>query len=223
VQHSEMFPMLHQDKGNPLEFFQLWLNLPKKSKMVDPHFAMLWDKNVPVLNILDQDDRTTSIRVVSGTIGGISAPAISPNSWAADPDNEVVICVIHMAAHAQWIIPAAGPGVNRTLYIYRGGPVDIHGASVDAGHAIRLSPDVPSGLIASDKGNSILMLQGKPIGEPVAQHGPFVMNTQEEIQQAFAEYRKTEFGGWPWPEREQVHGPDKGRFARYVDGREEVI
>jgi hypothetical protein len=48
------------------------------------------------------------------------------------------------------------------------------------------------------------------------------MNTQTEIQQAFADYRKTQFGGWPWPNREPVHSPDKGRFARHADGREEI-
>ena len=51
------------------------------------------------------------------------------------------------------------------------------------------------------------------IGEPVAQHGPFVMNTQQEIQQAFADYRRTEFGGWPWPEDAMVFPREKGRFS----------
>ena len=76
-----------------------------------------------------------------------------------------------------------------------------------------------------ENGNSVswlLLLQGKPINEPVAQYGPFVMNTQDEIQQAMAEYRKTEFGGWPWPSHEHVHPRNKGRFAKYPDGTEEV-
>jgi hypothetical protein len=67
-----------------------------------------------------------------------------------------------------------------------------------------------------------LMLQGKPIGEPVANYGPFVMNTRSEIQQTYIDYQATRFGGWPWPSEEQVHPADKGRFARYVSGKEEV-
>jgi len=65
-----------------------------------------------------------------------------------------------------------------------------------------------------------LVLQGVPIGEPVAQHGPFVMNTQTEIQQAFADYRQTEFGGWPWPKDAMVFPREKGRFS-LLDGKEE--
>ena len=60
---------------------------------------------------------------------------------------------------------------------------------------------------------NFLILQGRPIGEPVAQQGPFVMNTMAEIQQAFADYRKTQFGGWPWPHDAMVFERNKGRFA----------
>ena len=68
----------------------------------------------------------------------------------------------------------------------------------------------------------LLLLQAEPIGEPVAQYGPFVMNTQLEIQQAFADYRRTQFGGWPWDRADPVHPRDQGRFARHVGGRVET-
>lgn len=65
----------------------------------------------------------------------------------------------------------------------------------------------------SDTVTEVLLLQGRPIGEPVAQHGPFVMNTNAEIQQAFNDYRQTQFGGWPWPKDAMVFPMDKGRFS----------
>jgi hypothetical protein len=68
----------------------------------------------------------------------------------------------------------------------------------------------------------LLVLQGRPIGEPVAQYGPFVMNTEAEIRQAFADYRATEFGGWPWGASDPVHPREQGRFARHADGRVET-
>ena len=54
------------------------------------------------------------------------------------------------------------------------------------------------------------------------QYGPFVMNTKDEIKQAFEDYHATQFGGWPWPKYDQVHPRDKGRFARHADGKEET-
>jgi hypothetical protein len=64
-----------------------------------------------------------------------------------------------------------------------------------------------------------LLLQGRPIDKPVAKRGPFVMNSQKEIRQAYADYRRTQFGGWPWADGGPVHDGTKGRFARHINGR----
>ena len=87
--------------------------------------------------------------------------------------------------------------------------------------AVRVRSDVDVSLEAGAGECEILVLQGRPIGEPVVQHGSFVMNTREEIQRAMSDYQHTRFGGWPWPSDDPVLDKDAGRFARHADGRVE--
>jgi hypothetical protein len=85
-----------------------------------------------------------------------------------------------------------------------------------------LRADAPVELVNSGGEEAeFLLLQGKPIGEPVVQYGPFVMNTQAEIAQTLADYQRTQFGGWSFADDAPVHGREPARFARYPGGREE--
>lgn len=222
VQHSEMFPLINQDKPNPLELFQIWLNLPARNKKVAPYFTMLWRESIPQLKIKDAAGKKTLIELVAGKLEKKQAPPPPPNSWAADPTNEVTILNIKMEPGASWTLPAASKGLNRMLYFYQGDQLLISGKAVPFYHSVHLHSDQQAILQAGNKEVGILILQGKPIGEPVIQYGPFVMNTKEEINQAFEDYHKTKFGGWPWPKYDQVHSKDKPRFARHADGREEI-
>ncbi len=86
---------------------------------------------------------------------------------------------------------------------------------------MRLRPGLDAELSAGPEACELLLLQGRPIGKPVAQYGPFVMNTQAELEQAFQDFRRTRFGGWPWPDDAPVHPRESGRFAKFADGREE--
>jgi redox-sensitive bicupin YhaK (pirin superfamily) len=220
ILHSEMFPMLHDHKENTLEIFQVWLNLPKVSKMVPPHFKMLWNEEVPVIHHKDQNGHATQVDLIAGKLNDYHSLKPTPDSWAANADNEVLVATIKMEAGATYILPKAQSSeAKRNLYFYRGTQLEIAGKTVAENHSIELiaTEDVEinnTGAVAF-----LLVLQGKPIKEPVAQQGPFVMNTQEEIREAFADYRQTQFGGWPWPEQEQVHERNKGRFALHSDGR----
>ncbi len=218
VQHAEMFPLIHDDKPNPLELFQIWLNLPKKSKMVDPHFKMLWGKDIPRYSSKDSAGKSIEVEVIAGSLEGHTAPSSPPNSWAADKNNEVAIWNIKLSAGAQFVLPKASTGLNRVIYFYVGSSLNIDGKTVSNYQLAKVISDVDLLLVNGDTEGKILVLQGRPIAEPVIQYGPFVMNTKEEIQKAFDDYNATKFGGWPWSRYDNVHDKSEGRFAKHADG-----
>lgn len=222
VQHCEMFPLLNQEKENPLLLFQLWLNLPAKSKMVTPHFKMLWAEDIPIHQFKDHNGKTISIKLITGNYNDVLATKAAPDSWAANPENHVAIWIVELEAGASWDIPTAIKKVNRTCYFYQGETIEIQGDMIPKGHGLDLFPDKKVTIINGAQEGHFLFLQGKPINEPIAQQGPFVMNTPEEIREAMRDYGKTAFGGWPWPTHDHTHGTNKGRFALYADGTEEV-
>jgi quercetin 2,3-dioxygenase len=224
VVHSEMFPLLKTDEANPLELFQIWLNLPARSKMAAPHFTMLWSEKIPRVDVQDGEGRTTQVAVIAGTLSGAGAPLPPPpDSWAAQPEADVAIWTLRMAPGASFMLPTAqGQGTRRQLYFFKGQEVMVSDRAVAEHGAIELRADqavqlVNSGAVEAE----FLMLQGRPIGEPVVQYGPFVMNTEAEIRQTLADYQRTQFGGWPWDDNAPVHGRDPARFAVHPDGVEE--
>ena len=229
IVHSEMFPLLDTSGPNPLELFQIWLNLPARHKMGPAHFTMLWSEKIPRQVATDEQGRATEIAVIAGQL--IEATATKPldvlspppDSWASQPDADVAIWTIRMAPGARWTLPAAaGLETNRQLYFFKGASVAVAGQLINSHAAIELSADTAVELVNhASTVTELLLLQGKPIGEPVAQYGPFVMNTQAEIAQAVQDYRRTQFGGWPWPSAAPVHGRDPARFARQPGEPEE--
>lgn len=223
IVHSEMFPLIQSDNPNPLELFQIWLNLPSADKLVDPHFAMLWNHTIPRLTFHDAEGQTAQVTIIAGKLGNSVAPSPPPKSWAARSDSYVAIWTIKLAPHAQWTLPGAAPDTNRSLYFFRGGSLRVGAHALSAGVRVQLRPTAEVALVNGPEESELLLLQGRPIGEPVAQHGPFVMNSRAEIQQAFIDYQRTQFGGWPWQSDAPVHAREAGRFAKHADGRIEHI
>ena len=222
IQHSEMFPLLNENEPNPLEMFQIWLNLPKVSKMVEPHFKMLWKEEIPIMIHKDKSNRTTQIEIVAGKLKTLNAPNPTPNSWAVNPENAVAIYTVKMDPQAQWILPKTNSKANRSIFYYKGNSISIEEETVFSDHTIELIAGEDIIINNGDTESYFLILEGMPINEPVVKHGPFVMNTQEEITDTMKEYGKTQFGGWPWSEIEVVHPVEKGRFALHSNGFEEV-
>jgi redox-sensitive bicupin YhaK (pirin superfamily) len=185
--------------------------------MVEPYFSMFWSSDIPIWRSADG----VSIDVIAGVVGDAMAPAPPPNSWAAQPGSDVSIWTITMPRNAAWLLPAASAGLNRTLYFFRGQSLRVGDQDIPGRSVIRLKSDAEVLLESPNSETELLLLQGKPINEPVVQYGPFVMNNRAEIEQAFADYRHTRFGGWPWPSDGPVHPRNEGRYARHADGRVE--
>jgi redox-sensitive bicupin YhaK (pirin superfamily) len=217
IVHAEMFPLVRREAENPTELFQIWLNLPSADKMVDPHFSMLWAPTIPRLVL----DGGVQVTMVAGALGDAKAPAPPPSSWASRSDADVAIWTIRMPAGSGWTIPACGPDTGRTLYFFSGSTIDVDGTELSRPLGVRLKPGVELTLANGDADAELLLLQGKPIAEPVAHYGPFVMNTPQQLQQAMIDYRRTQFGGWPWKADGPVHAREQGRFAIHADGRRE--
>jgi quercetin 2,3-dioxygenase len=211
IVHAEMFPLVNADSDNPLELFQIWVNLPRSRKMATPSFSMRWAEEQPLFT------DGMSVRIVAGSLGGESAPAAPVDSWAADSDNEFAIIELRGEPGTALSLPAASPGVERMVYVF-GGSATIKNEQLGPMTVNRLDTTIGAHIIAGNEGLNALILQSRPIGEPVARHGPFVMNTRAELVAAYDDYQSTQFGGWPWDRSDPVHVGEQ-RFARHPDGR----
>eukprot|EP00591_Stephanopyxis_turris_P003711 CAMPEP_0195523672 /NCGR_PEP_ID=MMETSP0794_2-20130614/23009_1 /TAXON_ID=515487 /ORGANISM="Stephanopyxis turris, Strain CCMP 815" /LENGTH=338 /DNA_ID=CAMNT_0040653717 /DNA_START=138 /DNA_END=1154 /DNA_ORIENTATION=+ len=226
IVHCEMFPLVNADKPNSIQFFQIWLNLPKRNKMVDPSFAMFWAGDVPEWT---SSDGLSTVTVWAGDYfleDKVKNNKPPPDSWASNPENDVAVLRVVVKPGGKMVLPKANrgeQGVNRTMYLVEG----LDGITVDGKivkEKVCMTLDATKDVTLelhndADTPTEFLVLQGRPIDEPVVQHGPFVMNTQNEIRQAFFDYRKTQFGGWPWERDDMIFPQDKGRFA-LIDGME---
>jgi redox-sensitive bicupin YhaK (pirin superfamily) len=214
IVHSEMFPLLEPAKPNTLELFQIWLNLPARDKMVAPDFKMFWAEDIPRHLVADARGgvEVTCVVGIPGGIDGQLPPPPPPKSWAADSD--LAIWTLKMAPGASWKLPpASGRGTRRQLFLFRGLALNIDGERVESRSAIEVDCTKPIELTNGSMEAEILLLQARPLGEPVVQHGPFLMNSLDELRRAYADYRDTRLGHWRWPTSDPDHGSVKGRFA----------
>lgn len=217
IQHSEMFPLLHKDKENPVELFQIWLNLPKKNKLAHPEFKILWAEQIP--RIIPAQG--TEISLISGQYADHIFNQAPQKSWAAETSNEVNILLVKMQPGANFDFDRSRSLTNRTLYFFKGSSLVINGKIMSGGQAFMLDSRQDLKLTAGETPVEFLILEAKPIGEPVVQYGPFVMNSQAEIMQTFKDYERTQFGGWNWSKHDMIHGPEIERFAKFPDGHVE--
>ncbi len=232
VQHAEMFPLLNQQSVNIQEIFQIWINLPSKNKMCEPAYKMIWNEDLKII-----ENEGVKITYYMGDPQKELNQAIPQSSWAAQGDNCLSVELIELDLLSTIELPAVPNGVNRSLYFYEShsdleennvgknennepntiNDLEINGVNFPLNYGIEIKFCKSFKLSTQGASAKLLLLQSRPIEENVVQYGPFVMNTSEQIQEAFDDFEKTQFGGWPWKSHDPVHN-DRTRFAQYIDG-----
>lgn len=175
--HAELSPEAFKKDGGPLEILQLWVNLPARLKMTDPDYHEVPAREISVVELAEG----VTFRAVSGTE---SAPVRSLTG--------VTVGLIDMAAgsRAELSVPA---GRNPLFYTVRGS-IEANGSGIEPYRLVRFADDGDTIAVHSAEGCLILFGHAEPLDEPVVAHGPFVMNSQEEIAEAVRAYQRGEFG-----------------------------
>ena len=182
--HAELSPQSFKREGGPLEILQLWVNLPARLKMTAPAYVGLQGADIPTIT-----EPLAEVRLISGDY--VSSAQRSERG-PIDSLTGLCLMTVHLQPGARLSLPAP-VGHNVFLYVVDG-QASIAGTALQCHHLVKLSDTHDSVTVEATGSATLLYGHGEPLGEPVASYGPFVMNTREEIQQAFADYQAGKFG-----------------------------
>ncbi|RPE09001.1 pirin family protein [Chitinophaga lutea] len=181
ILHKEFHEESFSRKGGPFEMVQLWVNLPKKDKSVDPHYQALTADKMGKL-VLDNDGGV--VNVIAGNANGVSGAA----------STYTPVNLFDVRLNAGGAFKTSIPATHNTALLVINGNITINGTPV-AEHSFVLFGNEGEELeLTADKNAVVLVLSGEPINEPIVSYGPFVMNTKEEIEQAIMDYNLGKFG-----------------------------
>ena len=176
--HAEVSPPSFKQAGGPLEILQLWVNLPARLKMTEPRYSGLQGPDIPAIAVSGG-----TLHLVSGEFDGHTGPIASLT--------DVFMSVVRLDPGAVVSLPAPRSR-NVFLYVVEGGGT-VAGTPVEEWQLIELLPDADAIEVRADGTTTLLFGHAEPINEPVVAHGPFVMNTPEEIRQAVQDYQAGKF------------------------------
>lgn len=180
--HAEISPDGFKRAGGPLEILQLWVNLPARLKMVAPAYVGLQREDIPKIAV---DGGRATVELIAGAWEGQAGPVHSATG--------VFMSVLRLAAGARIAAPVAA-GRNVFLYVVRGA-LSVAGSRAPQFNLVTLRDDGDTVELEAVEDSVALFGHAEPLGEPVVAHGPFVMNTRDEIVQAVRDYQAGKFGG----------------------------
>ncbi|WP_298808778.1 pirin family protein [uncultured Psychrobacter sp.] len=209
ILHEEFHSEAFGQRGGVFSMVQLWVNLPSAHKLTDPKYQSIKRANMPIVDLIGNSDEQTVIgqaAIIAGDWHGITGAATTftpVNMWDIE---------LHTAGTTSLQVPKT----HNTLLLVQEGQVLVNDTAVSAGSLIEFSAPIRNHVGTQSEHSSLpatdtieltypattdedtpiklLLLSGEPIGEPVAGHGPFVMNTQEELRQTFRDYQIGIFG-----------------------------
>lgn len=182
IVHAEVSPAAFLHAGGPLEILQLWVNLPSRMKMIEPAYVGLQEPDIPVF---ERDG--VRMQVVSGEWKNL-AGALRSNT-------DVFMSVATFEEGAALNVDRLS---GQTVFLYVvSGELEVEGVAAPEAHLVQCSHAGERLTMRARRPSRILFGHAAPIGEPIVSHGPFVMNTVAEIEQAVADYRAGLFGGLP--------------------------
>jgi redox-sensitive bicupin YhaK (pirin superfamily) len=220
-QHSEMYPLVFQDRPNPNNITQIMINLPLERKGSTNDVNMVWSEDFETKNLTDGSGKNIEVILYAGTYEDMTVGVPNPNSWAADPDNRVKILQIKMEEGAEFVLKADSPEINRNLYFVSGSDADVEGFAADAGYRMKLKSDIDITIRNGEVPSKFWLLDGRPIKQKMTSYGPVVLDNDKTVRDAMNDIRKYEYEIWPWNVIDKVQSVEAPRFIRYADGKEE--
>lgn len=180
--HAETSSEEFMRTGGELEILQLWLNLPARLKMTPPAYIGLQKEDIPT-RVINEKVR---LNLIAGNYDGLFGPVQALT--------DVFLCTAELQPGAAWHT-AVAPERNIFLYTVRGG-ITVNGRAVRNYELVEFANEGAQILISADEEALLIFGHALPFNEPVVAQGPFVMNSAEEIRQAYADYRAGKFGTW---------------------------
>lgn len=181
ILHKEFHEKEFSKKGGPFEMIQLWVNLPKKDKLTAPKYQSLVSSK---MNKVVLPNNSGTVNVIAGNLNGIKG--------SASTFTEINMFDIRLNSGGELITDI--PSLHNTAILVVEGNIEANGKNAKLHDFILFKNEGETISIKANEKSVLLLLSGIPINEPVAQYGPFVMNTQEELQETFKEYQAGKFG-----------------------------
>ncbi|XUB36359.1 hypothetical protein IGI41_001353 [Enterococcus sp. DIV0876] len=216
LQHAEMFPLLETKEKNPFEIVQIWLNLPSYKKMVPPSYKLRWHEDTPIVPLANKNEDKNFLKILAGHYYDVYAERPEEHSYGFEEENHINIWDGKLEKGETISIPSFPEDVKVQFYVGEG-KFKTDETFIERNSLLIYTSDREVTFTAEEDAEFMVFI-GKEIDEEVYAYGPFVMNTREEILQAYEDFQKDQFGGWPWETDAPTIPPEKGRFSVYDKG-----